>query len=247
MNRSGSKIENKQRSRYGRFRVRKTLPVLLALVVLPAISAIAQTGQFDQKLATVKQVAAENKQKLHQYGWLETTQISVKGEQKSARRNSCRYDSDGRVQKTPLGPPPEAPEGGPLKKKIVEKKQEEMKDYLDDVKDVLEMYVPADPERMQEAYRAGNVAFNPVPGAMNLVFSNYAKPEDKLTLAFDPATKKITSLNIDTYMGKTKDKITVQVEMSVLPDGTSYAQQIILDVSSKKLTVVTTNSNYQKL
>ena len=134
-----------------------------------------------------------------------------------------------------------------MKQRIVEKKKEEMKDYMQDVKGVLAMYVPPDPQRMQQAYQAGNVALNPVPGEVNLVFTNYAQPGDKMSLTFDTATKKITTLNIDTYMGEAKDAINLQVQMSNLPDGTSYAQQTVLTASAKNLSVTTTNSNYQKL
>ena len=134
-----------------------------------------------------------------------------------------------------------------MKQRIIEKKKEEMKDYMQDVKGVLAMYVPPDPQRMQQAYQSGNVAFTPAPGVVNLVFTNYAQQGDKMTLTFDSATKKITSLNVDTYMGEQKDKVTLQVQMASLPDGTNYAQQTILNASAKELTVTTTSSNYQKL
>src|SRR5262249_51700878 len=127
------------------------------------------------------------------------------------------------------------------------KKKEEMKDYMQDVKAVLAMYVPPDSQRMQQAYQSGNVALNPVAGAVNLVFTNYAQPGDKMSLTFDTAAKKITTMSIDTYMGEAKDKVTLQVQMGSLPDGTSYAQKTVLNASAKNLSVTTTNSNYQRL
>ena len=82
---------------------------------------------------------------------------------------------------------------------------------------------------------------------MNLVFTDYAQPGDKMTLSFDTATKKIAGLSINTYMGKEKDVVTLQVKMGSLPDGTNYEQQTVLNASAKQLVVTTTNSNYQKL
>jgi hypothetical protein len=99
------------------------------------------------------------------------------------------------------------------------------------------MYVPPDPQRMEQAYQAGSVTLNPVPGAVNLVFTNYAQPADKMTLTLDTAAKKITALSVDTYMGEVKGS---------LPDGTDYAQQTVLSASEKKLTVTTTNSELPK-
>jgi hypothetical protein len=109
------------------------------------------------------------------------------------------------------------------------------------------MYLPPDPQKMEQAKQAGNLSLNPVPGAVNLIFSNYAQPGDRMTLTFDTNASKITSVNVDTYMGETKDTVTLQVQMASLPDGTNYAEQTILNATAKKLQVTTTNSNYQKL
>jgi hypothetical protein len=225
----------------------KCLMLAGAVVLVATIPALPQNPELQEKLAAAKAVAAENKQQLRQYQWIETTQLTLKGDQKPPTQNSCQYGPDGQVQKTPIGPPPEQPSGGRLKERIIEKKKAEMKDYMQDVKGVLAMYVPPDPQRMQQAYQAGNVALNPVPGAVNLVFTNYAQQGDKMTLTFDTAAKKITSLNINTYMGQEKDVVTLHVQMGSLPDGTNYAQQTVLDATAKQLVVTTTNSNYQKM
>jgi len=227
--------------------ISKRLIVLGALGLLFANTALPQNAELQEKLAAAKQAAGENKQRLLQYQWIETTQLTLKGNQKPPTQNSCRYGPDGQVQKTPMGPPPEQPTGSRMKQRIVEKKKEEMKDYMQDVKDVLAMYVPPDPQKMQQAYQAGNMSLNPGPSVTTLVFTNYAQPGDKMTLTFDTAAKKITALNVDTYMGEAKDKVTLQVQMGSLPDGTNYPRQTILSASAKELTVTTTNSDYQKL
>lgn len=225
----------------------KYLMICGGIVLLAIAPAIAQNSELQGKLAAVKQNAAENKQRLQQYQWTETTQVTLKGDAKPPSTNLCRYGPDGQVQKTPIGSPPEEPSGGRMKQRVIAKKQEEMQDYMGDVKGLLSKYVPPDPQKMQQAFQAGNVSLNPGSGAVNLIFSNYAQPGDRMALTFDPAAKKITSLNIDTYMGETKDKVTLQVQMGSLPDGTNYTQQTVLDATAKKLVVTTTNSNYQKL
>jgi hypothetical protein len=223
------------------------LAIVAAIALVAGIAALAQNGELQQKLAAAKQAAAENKQRLRQYQWTETTQLTLKGDPKPATQKLCQYGPDGQVQKTPIGPPPEPPSGGRLKQRVIEKKKAEMVDYMDDVKGVLSMYVPPDPERMQLAYQAGKVSLNPSGAVINLVFTDYAQPGDRMTLVFDPAIKKIISLSVNTYMGQAKDAVTLQVQMAGLPDGTSYPQQTILNATAKELVVTTTNSNYQKL
>jgi len=225
----------------------KCLVIIGGVALVIIAPAIAQNPEIQQKLAAVKQAAAQNKQKIRQYQWTETTQLTLKGDAKPPTQNLCQYGPDGKVQKTMIGAPPPPPSGGRLKQKVIAKKKAEMKDYMQDVKAVLAMYVPPDPQKMQADYQTGKVSFNPVPGAVNLIFVDYAQPGDKMTLTFDTAAKKITALKINTYMGEEKDVVTLQVQMATLPDGTSYEQQSILNATAKELVVTTTNSNYQKL
>ena len=225
----------------------KCLMIIAVLALAATIPAIAQNSELQQRLAAVKQAMAENKQRLQQYQWTETTQLNLKGDPKPPSEKLCQYGPDGQVQKTPIGPPPQQPSGGRMKQKIIAKKKEEMKDYMEDVKGLLSMYVPPDPQKMEQAYQAGKVSLNPSGGIVNLVFRDYAQPGDQMTLAFDTAARKVTSLNINTYMGETKDAVTLQVQMGSLPDGTNFVQQTVLNASAKQLVVTTSNSNYQRM
>src|SRR5580658_10395299 len=229
------------------FPMSRRLVVIAAIALVASAAAIAQSGEVQQKLAAAKQAAAENKQRLRQYQWTETTQLTLKGDAKSPTQNLCQYGPDGQVQKTPVGPAPEQPSGGRVKQRVIAKKKAEMQDYMEDVKGLLTMYVPPDPQRMQQAFQAGKVSFNPAGGAVNLIFTDYAQPGDRMTLTFDPASKKIVAVSVNTYMGQAKDAVTLQVRMASLPDGTNYSQQTVLNASAKQLVVTTTNSNYQRL
>jgi hypothetical protein len=229
------------------FLMRKRLIMLGAVLLATTVPTIAQNGEVQQKLEAVKQAAAENKQQLRQYQWIETTQLTLKGDEKPSSQKLCQYGPDGQVQKTPMGPPPEQPSGGRMKQRVIAKKKAEMQDYMEDVKGLLSMYVPPDPQKMQQAFQAGKVSLNPSGGALNLIFTGYAQPGDRMTLTFDTAAKKITSLSVNTYMGQAKDAVTLQVQMASLPEGVNYAQQTILNASAKQLVVTTTNSNYQRL
>jgi Protein of unknown function (DUF3300) len=239
---------------YGKTRVTNTLipfckrlTIMGALAFIASSPAVAQNVEILQKLVAAKEAAAENKQKLHQYQWIETTQLTLKGDAKPSSQKLCQYGPDGQVQKTPIGPPPEEPSGGRLKRRIIEKKKAEMQEYMEEVKSVLSMYVPPEPQKMEQAYQSGNLSLNPAAGLVNLNFRNYAQPGDQMTLTFDSSTKKIVSLNVNTYMGDAKDAVTLQVQMASLPDGTGYPQLTVLNAGAKELVVTTTNSNYQKL
>ena len=225
----------------------KRLMIMGALASIASSSAVAQNVEVLQKLVAAKEAAAENKQKLRQYQWIETTQLTLKGDAKPSSQKLCQYGPDGQVQKAPIGPPPEEPSGGRIKRRIIERKKAEMQEYMEEVKSVLSMYVPPEPQKMEQAYQAGNFSLNPAGGLVNLIFRNYAQPGDQMTLTFDSGTKKIISLHVNTYMGDAKDAVTLQVQMASLPDGTNYPQQTVLNAVAKQLVVTTTDSNYQKL
>jgi hypothetical protein len=227
--------------------------ILAAAVLVASLPVIAQAGgqaggELQQKLAALKQSAAENQQKLHKYQWTESTQLTLNGEPKPPKLSMCQYGPDGKVQKTPMGSPaPPPPSGGRLKQKIIAKKTGEMKDYMGQVKTLLAMYVPPDPQRMQQAFQAGKVSLNATAGSglAALVFKDYAQPGDQMTISFNTAEKKISTLNVNTYMDDPKDTVTLAVQFASLPDGTNYVQQSVLNATAKKLQVTTTNSNYQ--
>lgn len=227
-----------------------TAAVLLASL-LPATAHAGGQGNPDlqQKLAAVKQSVAENQQKLRQYQWTETTQLTLNGDAKPPSQSMCQYGPDGTVQKTPLTPPPPPPSGGRMKQRVIAKKTGEMKDYMGQVKTLLALYVPPNPQKMQQAFQSGKASLTPSPGSgtTNIVFKDYAQPGDQMTLTFNAATKKITTLNVNTYMDNPQDTVTLAVRFASLPDSTNYVQQSILNATAKKLQVTTTNSNYQKL
>jgi hypothetical protein len=224
--------------------------VLAAALLSSVLPAAAQAGgDMQAKMAALKQSVAENQQKLHQYQWLETTQLTLNGDAKPASQNICRYGPDGTVQKSLVSPPPPPPSGGRFKQRIVAKKTGEMQDYMGQVKTLLALYVPPNAQRMQQAFGAGKVSVNPSPdsGTTNIVFKDYAQPGDQMTVTFSAAAKKIVGINVNTYMDDPKDIVTLAIQFASLPDNTNYVQQSVLNATAKKLVVTTTNANYQPL
>lgn len=211
-----------------------------------------------EKVAALKQSLAKNQAALKQYAWTETTQISLKGEVKKTEQKACQYGPDGKVQKTPMpgasGAQPQQESsgrgrrGGRVKKEIVEKKVGEMKDYMQRVAALVHEYVPPDPQKIQAAQAAGNVAVTPAQPVSTITIKNYLKQGDSVTLGFDTTAKALASYNVDSYLDNPKDDpVKLAVNFARLPDGTNYAQQSVLDATGTKIEVRVTNSDYKKL
>ena len=229
--------------------------LLVAFVLLVAVAfnlpVWAQNPELQQRLVEVKQAMAQNKQALAQYTWVEQVTISLKGEQKKQEHFQVRVGPDGKQQKTSLDPPANTqPEGGRLKKRIVEKKKEEYKDYADQMKTLAQQYVPPDKDMLQQAYQQGNITMGSVPenpNAVKLVIKNYLKQGDSMTLIFDKAQKELLQVQIASYMDDPKDAMNLTVQFSKLPNGPNHVASMVIDGVSKQLNIATQNSNYQHL
>jgi hypothetical protein len=231
------------------------IPFFVVLMFVSVAPAQQSPDDMQQKAAAIKQSAAQNQAALHQYQWVETTQVAMKGEVKSTTQKSCHYGSDGKVQKVPTGsqqPQEEQQSGGGrhgrLKAKIVEQKKEEMTEYMKQAADLVHQYVPPAPDKIQNAVQSGKVSVNPsaAPGLISLIFKDYHLPGDSMTISITQADKKMTNLSVNTYLEKPEDAVTLNVSFAALPDGASYAGQTVLDVAAKNMRVTVSNSNYQK-
>jgi hypothetical protein len=119
---------------------------LMLLVVLTIPHGLF--AQQPDKLAALKQSLAANAKQQKQYKWIETTVISMKGEEKSRIQKQCFYGPDGKVQKQQLTAPPEPAEApGGMKGKIAAKKKAEITAAMKEAVALVQSYVPPDPQR----------------------------------------------------------------------------------------------------
>jgi hypothetical protein len=230
------------------------MKILLALglvgLIAPAFSQ--QPGAnpaLQQKVAALKQSIAMNQQALHQYTWTEMQQMILKGDVKSTKMFQCQYGPDGKVQKSPIGPPqpPPSTQRG-LKGRVVEKKKGEMQDYMQQVGALIKNYVPPSGPQIQQSFQSGKASIQPSgTGIVTLAFKDYALPGDLVTLTFDSATKKILGYDVNTYLNSPDQVVILKVAFDSLPDGTNYVSQSVLDATAKQIQIRTTSSGYSKL
>jgi hypothetical protein len=225
------------------------ISVVLLAAASPAYSQGAGANpQLQEKVAALKQSVERNQQALRGYTWTETQETIFKGEIKSTKQSQCQYGPDGKVQKTLIGESQPPPQQRGLKGRIVEKKKDEMKDYMERVASLVQLYVPPKASQMQASFQAGKAALQPSgEGIAMLIFRDYAQAQDSVTLAFDTAAKKVRGYDVSSYLDAPEDVVTLKVVFNTLPDGTSYAAQSVLDATAKQIQIRTTNSNYNKL
>jgi hypothetical protein len=238
------------------------MPAIVALSFAFGVTGHAQQpsatpgGQQD-RVAAFKQSLQQGMAAIRRYQWIETTSISLKGEEKSRKQQACLYGADGKVAKTPIGQPAAPPQpqaqgggrrGARLKQQVVEKKKDEMKEYMEKAAALIHQYVPPKPEQIQAAKEAGRITVSPQSGGtVRLVISQYLKPGDSLTVDLDPAANKLLALNVSSYLDTQEDAVTLAVQMNTFPDGALYAAQTTLDAKAKHIQVVIQNAGHRPM
>lgn len=229
---------------------RASMPAALLLTTLLFAShASAQGPTSAERVAALKQTLQADQARLREYQWIETTVVSIDGEENSRSMNECYYDVEGKLQKVPVSSPPAEEGGRGLRGRIVEGKKEEMADYMKQAVDLVQSYVPPDPAQIQAAMDAGKFSVNMVePGKrVRLEFRDYHLVGDVLAVEIDLTTNRILGLGVSTYLENPEDTVTLEVSFASLPDGTGYPAQIALEAKAKDLTVTVENSGYRKM
>lgn len=226
------------------------LPSLVALLIAGGDIANAQDQQptVPERVAALKTELATSQAVLKDYEWIETTVVSLKGEEKSKKQQRCYYGADGGVQKVEVSASPE-PEGKRgLRGRIAENKKEELTDYMKSAVSLVKVYVPPNPARIQAAKDAGKITIEILePGKRaRLNFADYEKAGDKLGVEIDLKNNRIQGISVSTYLDDPKEPVLMDAQMSQLNDGTSYTSGVSLYANAKNVNVTVQNSGYRK-
>lgn len=230
--------------------VRIGLLIAVALAGSPIVVAqeSPSPSSVQERVVLLKTSLAASQANLRQYEWIETTVVSLKGEEKSRKQQRCYYGADGVLQKVTIdaSPPPATKRG--IRGKIIANKTAELTDYMQNAVGLVKSYVPPDPAKIQAAKNAGKVSIDVLePGQRaQLNFRDYQKPGDNLGIQVDVANNRVLGLTVATYLDSPQDRVMLNVTMQQLNDGTSYAADVKLDAPAKDLTVTTQNTGYRK-
>ena len=164
----------------------------------------------EQRVAALKQSLQENQAQLRKYQWVETTVVSLKGEEKDRKQQRCYYGADGKVQKVLLDDEKAAPpSGGRLKQKVVQKKTGEMTDYMKSAASLIQRYLPPNPADIDSARKRDKVTLRPGEGGVvHLEFTDYLKPGDLLAVDLDTSANRLVGINcqhLSHYAGRCSD------------------------------------------
>lgn len=218
-----------------------------AFLLLAPLSSPAQQPSAAERAAALKASIASSQAILRQYEWIETTAVSLKGEEKSREMKRCYHGADGGVQKVPLtsAPPPAKKRG--IRGRIAENKKEELTDYMQEAVALVKQYVPPEQGRIQAAKDAGKISITPLPGQKaRLTFTDYVKQGDSLAVELDLANNRPLAAKVSSYLDSEKEPVTLDIRFSLLDSNAAYPSATTLNAPGKDLKVVIENSGYRR-
>ena len=219
-----------------------SLAAAAALVTLTT-PALAQ----NQQVAALKSALGQNAAAQRNYTWVQTTELALNGEVKSTTTATCQYVTG---QNKPACTPTSAPAPDDKKRgvrgRVVEKKTDEYKEYMDSVKTLIGAYVPPKPELISQAEGKGGVAVAPnQPGvAVKVTISNYLQQGDNVGISFNPTSNALTNVAVNTWLNDPKATVTLAVEFLTLPNGVTFASSKVLTATAKGIVVTITDANF---
>jgi hypothetical protein len=223
---------------------------VLALALASPGIAVAQTPQpsIQERVAVLKTTFAASQANLRQYEWIETTVVSLNGEEKSQKQQRCYYGADGVLQKVVVDASPPPPTKPGLRGRIIAHKTAELTDYMKSAVSLVKSYVPPDPARIQATQDAGKVSIQVLnPGKRAQVnFHDYQKAGDNLAVVIDLVNNTVAGIGVSSYLDSPTDVVTLDAKMGQLNDGTIYTSDITLNAAAKNLTVTVQNTGYRK-
>ena len=242
-------------------KLHRVLSVMAVGIVAALMPVAAQAPPSpDQLVGALKQNLAASEKRLRQYEWVETTAISLKGEEKSRKQQRVYYGADGKLTKLPIGEPKAEAEpsggrqgrgrrgGGRVKENIIENKKDDLVEYMGKASALIHQYVPPDPALVQKAKDANNLKVVPQPdGKLRLEFQNYLQPKDMMLIDVDAKAALLSALSVATYLENPEDAVKLDVRFATLADGTSFTSQTTLDAKAKDIRVVVENSGHRPL
>jgi hypothetical protein len=221
--------------------------IVLGIAVTASALAQGRSDFIEKKIAAIEKFAAANQAALRRYTWKETVRFLLKDELRSTWEFSCRYGPDGKVVRTPLGPPPPGTTAGPFAAQPGRREsKEELEATLLKVRTVVAMYVPPETSKLESAFKAGRVRTEkPIQGEALLRIADYARPGDSMLLDFRTDLRKLVRLQAVSYLDDPSQAVTIDVRYATLPDGTNHPDTIEVGEQSTAMRVMIVSADYK--
>jgi hypothetical protein len=224
---------------------KRTFLMIMGLGVATWFTTLAVGAQVDQRFAQARQ---QNALALQSYEWKSRTEIKKDGETKKVQLVLNRYDSNGKVQTTPISstPEPDLPKFG-LRKAIAKKKVGEFKETVQALGALAMSYSELPPDQMQRFMATASVSpeVTMQQKLVRLDGRNVLQSGDAMTIWVDAISRKQRRVEIQTSLdGK---PVRIVSEFQDLPrGGPTYVARSLVNYDGASVVIITENFEYTR-
>jgi len=228
--------------------------LVLLLIGCLAQPVSAQDPAAAERAAAIKAQLAKSQTALRRYEWLETTVVSLNGEEQSRKERRCFYGADGRVQKVLVKQSASAPkvraafglEAGNSEKS--RKDKEATAEYLEDAEKLIHQYIPLNQSGIQAADKEGKLTYQLVEKGKRgrLTIRNFLKTGDSVDLDMDLVSNRPLIMNISSYLNFEVEPVMLTAAFGTLDGSVIYTSETVLEVMRRNLKVTVQNNGYHK-
>ena len=124
-----------------------------------------------------------------------------------------------------------------MRGRVVEKKTDDIKEYMEKAVNLVHAYVPPSPERLQILKDAGKVAIQILEPnkRVQVQFRDYHQDGDMLGIELDITNNLLLGYQVSSFIDKPEDAVNLNVSFATLADETVYASTVALDAKAKEI------------
>jgi hypothetical protein len=216
-----------------------------------ALPVFAMDPTAAEHAASIKATLAKSQTVLRHYEWLETTVVSLNGEEQSRRQMRCSYDADGVVRKVPVqqsDPQVKKLASFGRKTEISKKQKEELAAVIADAEKLIHQYIPLNQNGIQAADKEGKLAYQLLETGKRgrLTIRNFLKSGDSIDLDMDLTNNRPLLLTIFSYLNFEAQPVSLTASFGTLNSTTIFTAETVLEIRRRNLTITVQNSGYRK-
>lgn len=219
----------------------KLLSTALVLLLALAGAALAQVPNQDLALK-IADAQRANGAKLKNYSWSCRVELLESGLVQDIRIFSVTFGQDGQLQRTVLNDQPSPLPRGFIRRRIAEKKREDVEKYLLGLNKMLDQYTLPTAGKILDFVSKAAISAPDANGLLQLNGSDVIFPGDSLSFWVNGQTRQEVKIQANaTFQG---DFVEATASFRSMPNGPTHLEFASVAVPSKNLTLQVHNYNY---
>jgi hypothetical protein len=220
--------------------------LILTVALLALASPVASQAQIANQALAIKIADAQraNGTQLQSYSWNSRVELMEDAKVDDIRICSVVYGLNNQLQRTVLNDQQAPLPGGFLRKRIAEKKREDVEKYLTGLNKLLDQYTLPTAGAVLNFVSQATLSAPDANGLLQLNGSSVVTPGDTVTLWIDAATRQTRKFQISTTFEG--DSVQATATFTTLPAGPTHLAFATVTVPAKNMTLQVHNYDYNK-